>query len=87
MVPTVTKVLSIISLVIFLTLNVYDLCEIVGRCIMDQNMKLYNGDIVCLAHKIVSKAEGRIIALSDVQPTSEALFYAKKLNKDQEKLK
>jgi len=41
-----------------------------------QDSPLQDGDIVLLAHKIVSKAEGRMINLTGITPTSEALQYA-----------
>ncbi len=34
------------------------------------------GDIVCVAHKVVSKAEGRVVALSSVTPSARALELA-----------
>jgi coenzyme F420-0:L-glutamate ligase / coenzyme F420-1:gamma-L-glutamate ligase len=40
------------------------------------------GDVLVLAHKIVSKAEGRIRALSDIAPGDAARAYAEKLGKD-----
>lgn len=40
------------------------------------------GDIVCVAHKIVSKAEGRMVALADVTPGPEALELAQTNTKD-----
>lgn len=40
------------------------------------------GDIVCVAHKIVSKAEGRMVALADVIPGPAALELAKTNTKD-----
>lgn len=39
-------------------------------------------DVVCVAHKIVSKAEGRMIALSDVSPGAAALELAAETGKD-----
>ena len=33
---------------------------------------LADGDVVCVAHKIVSKAEGRVTRLADVQPSERA---------------
>jgi coenzyme F420-0:L-glutamate ligase / coenzyme F420-1:gamma-L-glutamate ligase len=40
------------------------------------------GDVVVLAHKIVSKAEGRVRALVDVEPGSRALRLAREHGKD-----
>lgn len=43
---------------------------------------LHDGDIVLLAHKIVSKAEGRMLNLEDITPSPQALQYAKENGKD-----
>jgi coenzyme F420-0:L-glutamate ligase/coenzyme F420-1:gamma-L-glutamate ligase len=40
------------------------------------------GDVLVLAHKVVSKAEGRTRALSSVRPSARALELAAKLGKD-----
>ncbi len=41
-----------------------------------------DGDIVCISQKVVSKAEGRVRRLADVEPSSEALQLAERLEKD-----
>jgi coenzyme F420-0:L-glutamate ligase/coenzyme F420-1:gamma-L-glutamate ligase len=43
---------------------------------------LGDGDILVLAHKIVSKAEGRVRRLSDVKPSARALALAEEHGKD-----
>jgi coenzyme F420-0:L-glutamate ligase/coenzyme F420-1:gamma-L-glutamate ligase len=40
------------------------------------------GDVVVIAHKVVSKAEGRIRVLADIEPGAEARALAPKLQKD-----
>jgi coenzyme F420-0:L-glutamate ligase/coenzyme F420-1:gamma-L-glutamate ligase len=40
------------------------------------------GDVVVVAHKVVSKAEGRIRVLAEVEPGAEAIELARTLNKD-----
>jgi coenzyme F420-0:L-glutamate ligase/coenzyme F420-1:gamma-L-glutamate ligase len=40
------------------------------------------GDVLVLAHKSVSKAEGRIRALAEIEPGPDALAYAQQLGKD-----
>jgi coenzyme F420-0:L-glutamate ligase/coenzyme F420-1:gamma-L-glutamate ligase len=40
------------------------------------------GDVLVIAHKVVSKAEGRICALNDVEPGPEAIRLANELQKD-----
>ena len=43
---------------------------------------LQDGDVVTIAQKVVSKANGRFAHLSDIQPTAEALRVAKETDKD-----
>jgi coenzyme F420-0:L-glutamate ligase/coenzyme F420-1:gamma-L-glutamate ligase len=43
---------------------------------------LSDGDVLVIAHKIVSKAEGRITRLADVTPSAEAVALAERLEKD-----
>ena len=43
---------------------------------------LQPGDILVIAQKIVSKAEGRLVRLADVQPGPQALEYAAIVGKD-----
>jgi coenzyme F420-0:L-glutamate ligase/coenzyme F420-1:gamma-L-glutamate ligase len=43
---------------------------------------LHDGDVVVLAQKIVSKAEGRLVRLSDVTPSPEAIELAPRCAKD-----
>ncbi len=38
--------------------------------------ELRDGDVVCVAQKVVSKAEGRVVALAQVEPTDEARALA-----------
>jgi coenzyme F420-0:L-glutamate ligase/coenzyme F420-1:gamma-L-glutamate ligase len=40
------------------------------------------GDVLVLAHKVVSKAEGRVVALADVEPSARATELAQALDKD-----
>jgi coenzyme F420-0:L-glutamate ligase/coenzyme F420-1:gamma-L-glutamate ligase len=35
-------------------------------------VKLQNGDVVVVAHKVVSKAEGRVVRLDDIEPSPQA---------------
>ena len=39
-------------------------------------VKVRDGDVVCVAQKVVSKAEGRVVRLDDVEPSAEALRLA-----------
>ena len=45
-------------------------------------LKLESGDLVCIAQKIVSKAEGRQVALDDVQPSAQAISLGAETDKD-----
>jgi coenzyme F420-0:L-glutamate ligase / coenzyme F420-1:gamma-L-glutamate ligase len=40
------------------------------------------GEVLVVAHKIVSKAEGRVVALDDVEPSPRAVELAARLGKD-----
>ena len=43
---------------------------------------LADGDIVSVAHKVVSKAEGRLRRLADVEPGERAVELAREQDKD-----
>lgn len=59
-----------------------DLAEMIMHTLKQQEITLVDGDIVCLAQKVVSKAEGQLIALQDVQPGTEAIQLAAATDKD-----
>lgn len=61
-----------------------DLSSILINCLGEDG--LHEGDIVVIAHKVVSKAEGRIVRLVDVEPSDEAIALATKVNKDPRKV-
>ncbi|MEM6463266.1 MAG: coenzyme F420-0:L-glutamate ligase [Pseudomonadota bacterium] len=63
-----------------------DLAAIIGDCLEAMAMPLHGGDVLCVAHKIFSKAEGKIIALAAVKPSERAHTLASKLNKDPAKV-
>jgi coenzyme F420-0:L-glutamate ligase/coenzyme F420-1:gamma-L-glutamate ligase len=44
------------------------------------------GDVLCVAHKVVSKAEGRVVRLADVAPGKRALALAAEWGKDPRKV-
>jgi len=44
-----------------------DLAALIGDAV-----RLEDGDVVCVAHKVVSKAEGRVVDLSEVEPSEHA---------------
>ncbi len=59
-----------------------DLGSILIQAIEDNGIDLVDGDIVAIAQKIVSKAEGRQIALTDVTASDEAKALAVETDKD-----
>jgi coenzyme F420-0:L-glutamate ligase/coenzyme F420-1:gamma-L-glutamate ligase len=59
-----------------------ELHSLILRSLKCNNIVLENGDIIVIAQKIVSKAEGQIISLSSVTPSAFAIRLAKKFRKD-----
>lgn len=47
---------------------------------------LRDGDVLCVAHKVVSKAEGRVVDLASVRPGEQALALAASHGKDPRQL-
>lgn len=47
-----------------------------------QRVRLTEGDILVVTHKIVSKAEGRIVALNSARPTAGMMQWARKYRRD-----
>lgn len=62
-----------------------DLATVLGDCLANAG-GVQTGDILCLAHKIVSKAEGNVVDLTTVSPSEEAMRLAETLNKDPAKI-
>ncbi|MEM6478165.1 MAG: coenzyme F420-0:L-glutamate ligase [Pseudomonadota bacterium] len=62
-----------------------DLPAILARCIEEAG-GARSGDIFCIAHKIVSKAEGNVIDLAQVTPSDEANRIAAELGKNPAKV-
>ncbi len=63
-----------------------DLAELIGDCLEKHVGGPVNGDILCIAHKIFSKAEGNIVLLDDVKPSRQARLIGSDLNKDPRKV-
>jgi coenzyme F420-0:L-glutamate ligase/coenzyme F420-1:gamma-L-glutamate ligase len=59
-----------------------DLAGLVGDALMRLGLKLADGDIMVVAQKIVSKAEGRIVQLASVTPSPKAEKLAGVVDKD-----
>ena len=59
-----------------------NLGEILWQALLDNGIVLHSGDIIVLAQKIVSKAEGRLVNLSEIEPSPQAHELAKATQKD-----
>jgi coenzyme F420-0:L-glutamate ligase/coenzyme F420-1:gamma-L-glutamate ligase len=59
-----------------------DLTEQITRALTDHRQELLNTDVLVIAHKVVSKAEGRVRSLSEVEPGAEAMRLAEQVEKD-----
>lgn len=59
-----------------------DLVEILLTAIRQLELALEDGDILVIAQKIVSKAEGRLVELDGVTPSTEAIALAQETEKD-----
>lgn len=63
-----------------------DLASVILASLEQAHIRLEDGDILIIAQKVVSKAEGRMVALDQVTPSEEALALATQVNKDPRKL-
>ncbi len=59
-----------------------DLAAIIYAQLVAANLHLMDGDILVLAQKIVSKSEGRLVNLTEVQPSARAVELAQITEKD-----
>jgi coenzyme F420-0:L-glutamate ligase / coenzyme F420-1:gamma-L-glutamate ligase len=59
-----------------------DLAHVIADALNRPNHAVRDADVLVIAHKIVSKAEGRIRALTDVHPGPRATELARQLSKD-----
>lgn len=59
-----------------------DLVRLICDALEQSQLTLEEGDVLVIAQKIISKAEGRYVRLSDVEPSTEALALAKRADKD-----
>jgi len=58
------------------------LADIILNSLRNSNLELQSNDILVLAQKIVSKAEGRMVNLSDVTPSQRAIDLGAQTEKD-----
>ncbi|MEJ2598705.1 MAG: coenzyme F420-0:L-glutamate ligase [Anaerolineales bacterium] len=59
-----------------------DLVPILQDGLARAGIQLENGDVIVLAQKIVSKAEGRLVNLATIEPSQRALEMARQASKD-----
>jgi len=59
-----------------------DLGEIIAQSTRKANLEIDPGDIFVVAQKIVSKAEGQVVSLDTIEPSSTALRWAEFYDKD-----
>jgi coenzyme F420-0:L-glutamate ligase/coenzyme F420-1:gamma-L-glutamate ligase len=72
------KTLSLIGLENFPMVRLGDnLAELIITTMKREGLAIENGDVIVIAHKVVSKAEGAIIRLKDVKPSKKAEEIAK----------
>jgi coenzyme F420-0:L-glutamate ligase/coenzyme F420-1:gamma-L-glutamate ligase len=58
-----------------------DIAQIILQTCKSNNFALKDGDVVVAAHKIFSKAEGRVIRIRDIVPAARARKLAKQIGK------
>ncbi|MBK8900540.1 MAG: coenzyme F420-0:L-glutamate ligase [Anaerolineaceae bacterium] len=59
-----------------------NLADFILEALAKAQMGLADGDVLAVAQKIVSKAEGRLVRLADVQPGERAIAVAAQTDKD-----
>lgn len=59
-----------------------DLPALITKTLSEKDLSLQDGDVVVIAQKIVSKAEGRLVNLTTIKPSEAALDYARITGKD-----
>ena len=59
-----------------------DIASIIYHTAVSESVKFEDKDIVVVTQKIVSKSEGRVLMLEDVEPSNFALHIGKSMKKD-----
>lgn len=60
-----------------------DLAALISAAMAKASLSFEDGDVLVVAQKIVSKAEGRMVSLASVQPGAEAEALAQRTGKDE----
>lgn len=74
--------MQVLSVKVDLAQEGEDLANFVANAIFHNGLQVEDGDIIVLASKIVSTAEGRIIELAKVKPSTKAKRLAKQFQLD-----
>jgi coenzyme F420-0:L-glutamate ligase / coenzyme F420-1:gamma-L-glutamate ligase len=59
-----------------------DLVTILDQCLTEMSISVLDGDILVVAQKIISKAEGRLFNLTEITPSQRALDLVEQTGKD-----
>jgi coenzyme F420-0:L-glutamate ligase / coenzyme F420-1:gamma-L-glutamate ligase len=59
-----------------------DLSGMIADAIERSGLGLQDGDVLVVTHKVISKAEGRLVNLRDVEPSAFAAEFAARFGKD-----
>lgn len=59
-----------------------DVAVLIESALLENAVVLQDDDVVVIAQKIVSKAEGRVVRLADVEPSEEAIERGRETDKD-----
>jgi coenzyme F420-0:L-glutamate ligase/coenzyme F420-1:gamma-L-glutamate ligase len=59
-----------------------EIAPLIAASLAEAGLSLEPGDILVVTHKIVSKAEGRLVSLSDIAPSPMAEDWAARFDKD-----
>ncbi|MDK2980114.1 MAG: coenzyme F420-0:L-glutamate ligase / coenzyme F420:gamma-L-glutamate ligase [Chloroflexota bacterium] len=59
-----------------------DLCSIISAALEKESIALQDQDILVVTQKIISKAEGRLVNIAEVEPSQKALELAEICEKD-----
>jgi coenzyme F420-0:L-glutamate ligase/coenzyme F420-1:gamma-L-glutamate ligase len=59
-----------------------NLAELIAHALAAMGLRLQDGDILSICQKIVSKAEGRLVDLNDIEPSPLARKFAERWDKD-----
>jgi coenzyme F420-0:L-glutamate ligase / coenzyme F420-1:gamma-L-glutamate ligase len=59
-----------------------DIAALIGTALRESGIKVIDSDVLVVAQKIVSKAEGRVVRLDSVAPSPKAIEWAGAYDKD-----